>query len=292
MGTIVVGVDGSVEAGLALRWAAREARLLGADLTVVHVWQPLDFAVPAGPLSVPQISFGDELEDDASQMLEAALAGANDDLEGIKVGTQLLDGSVAGRLVELARSAELLVVGSRGRGAVRGLLLGSVSQQCAHHTPCPLVVVRKPAVTAGDERRTIVVGVDGSPGSEAALHWALAEAKRRSVDVVALDAWSLPPTASMAYVPSASGDAIKDAATAALDDVVRRASGRYRGVTCEQVVVNGPPAVTLVEAAQQAAILVVGTRGRGGFAGLLLGSVSQHCAHHAPCPIVIVPSGG
>jgi nucleotide-binding universal stress UspA family protein len=292
MGTIVVGVDESEEAGLALRWAAREARLLGADLTVVNVGQPLDFAVPAGALSVPDITRGDELEDDASHVLETALAEASDELGGIEVSTKVLDGSVAGRLVEVARNAELLVVGSRGRGGVRGLVLGSVSQQCAHHSQCPLVIVRKPAVTADDARRTIVVGVDGSPGSEAALHWAFAEAERRSADVLAVHAWSLPATASVAYVPSESMDAIRDAAIATLADVVRRASERHRSVTCEQVVVNGPSAVALVAAAQEAALLVVGTRGRGGFAGLLLGSVSQHCAHHAPCPIVIVPSGG
>ena len=292
MGTIVVGVDGSKEAGLALRWAAHEARLLAAELTVVHIWQPLDFAVPAGPLSVPAISFGSDLEKDAAQVLENALAETADDVEGIDVDTRLLDGSVAGSLVEVARGAELLVVGSRGRGGVRGLLLGSVSQQCAHHTTCPLVVVREPAVTSGDERQTIVVGVDGSPGSEAALYWALAEAERRGVDVLALHAWSFPATASIGYMPSASVDAIKKAATTTLDDVVRRASARYRSVTCEQVVANGPAARALVEAAQGAALLVVGTRGHGGFAGLLLGSVGQQCAHHAPCPIVIVPSVG
>jgi nucleotide-binding universal stress UspA family protein len=292
MNRIVVGVDGSEEARVALRWALHEARLRGAELMVAHVWQPLDLVVPAGTLSDPALNFQSDLDTGASRVLDAAMVELGDDIEGIDVRTQLLDdGSVAGRLVDLATGAELLVVGSRGWGSVRGRLLGSVSQQCAHHTRCPLVVVRHGTGASGHAANTIVVGVDGSPNSEAALHWALAEAERRGADVLALHAWSFPPTASIGYVPPTPLGAIRQAATACLEEVVRRASGRYPSVRCEQVVAEGAAGHVLVEAAQGASLLVVGTRGRGGFAGLLLGSVSQQCAHHAPCPIVIVPSG-
>jgi nucleotide-binding universal stress UspA family protein len=292
MNRIVVGVDGSEEARVALRWALHEARFRGAELMVAHVWQPLDLVVPPGTLSDPALDFQSDLETGASRVLDAAMVELGDDIEGIDVRTQLLDdGSVAGRLVDAATGAELLVVGSRGWGGVRGRLLGSVSQQCAHHTRCPLVILRRGAAAHGDSRNTIVVGVDGSPNSEAALHWALAEAERRGADVLALHAWSIPPTASIGYVPPTPFGAIRQAATACLEEVVRRASGPHPGVRCEQVVAEGAAGQALVDAAQGASLLVVGTRGRGGFAGLLLGSVSQQCAHHAPCPIVIVPSG-
>ena len=143
MGTIVVGVDGSEEARAATRWAAEEARLRNDALIVVHVWQPLDFVFPASALSVPQIDVRGDLEQDARRVVETALLELGDARAGIDVSARVLEGSVAGSLLDAAEGAELLVVGSRGRGAVRGLLLGSVSQQCALHMPCPLVIVRR-----------------------------------------------------------------------------------------------------------------------------------------------------
>jgi nucleotide-binding universal stress UspA family protein len=291
MNRIVVGVDGSDEARVALRWALGEARLRGAKLIMAHVWQPLDLAVPPGTITDPTLDFQSDLEKGASRVLDAALVELGDDIVGVDVQTHLLDGSIAGCLIDAAAGAELLVVGSRGWGGLRGLLLGSVSRQCAHHTPCPLVIVGKHATATHDDRRTIVVGVDGSPHAEAALHWALAEAERRGAAVLALQAWSFPPTASIVAIPPTPLASVRRAAADCLEEVVRRASGRYPGVRCEQVVAEGAADQVLVEAAQGTALLVVGTRGRGGFAGLLLGSVSERCVHRAPCPIVLVPDG-
>jgi nucleotide-binding universal stress UspA family protein len=171
------------------------------------------------------------------------------------------------------------------------LLLGSVSQQCALHAPCPLVVVRDGS-TPSAKHDSIVVGVDVSPRSDAALEWAFAEAHRRGVDVVAVHAWSLPVSASIGYVPAQTVDAVRDAAAAAVTATVERVGRRYPDVRCDQRVASGSAALALVDAAGDAALLVVGTRGRGGFAGLVLGSTSQYCAHHARCPIVIVRSQG
>jgi nucleotide-binding universal stress UspA family protein len=140
----------------------------------------------------------------------------------------------------------------------------------------------------------IVVGIDGSDGSRKALAWAVAEAQLRNGHLTAVLAWQVPLRA--AFVPDWPGPGELDAAIEAqrvavarvLDDACSAATDTL-GDRLTRLVVEGPPAPVLLRAAQNADLLVVGTRGRGGFAGLLLGSVSQQCAQHAPCPLVIVP---
>jgi nucleotide-binding universal stress UspA family protein len=138
--------------------------------------------------------------------------------------------------------------------------------------------------------RRIVVGVDGSPGAREALRFALEEARLRDASVAAVFVWSLPLVADVpaALLPATLSD-FREEAVEALDAALEEVSDTG-GVEIERVVVEGPPARELVAAAEGADLLVVGSRGRGGFAGLLLGSVSQQCAHHAPCPVVIVPA--
>jgi nucleotide-binding universal stress UspA family protein len=137
----------------------------------------------------------------------------------------------------------------------------------------------------------IVVGIDGSDESKDALRWAIEEARLRSAEVVAVHAWESPPTV-MQPGPAPGFDYV------AVDPQVREAVERHAwavveevagkgGVPVEPVAVEGPPASALVDAAQDADLLVVGSRGRGGFASLVLGSVSQQVAHHAPCPVLI-----
>ena len=139
---------------------------------------------------------------------------------------------------------------------------------------------------------SIVVGVDGSDESRAALRWALDEGRLRGARVRAIYAWPFPPMAtSWGYVGPAEIDldALQREADERLDSVI--AEAKSEGVDVEQAAVQGSAAQVLVEAAADADLLVVGSRGHGGFAGLLLGSVSQQCAHHAPCPVVIVRGG-
>jgi nucleotide-binding universal stress UspA family protein len=136
----------------------------------------------------------------------------------------------------------------------------------------------------------IVVGVDGSPGSRRALQWAADEAAQRSAEVVIVHAWHLPPGAYVPYVPAAAitvGMMQEDSAKLLAE--AEASITMPDGIRVRHVVVEGSPATRLLEQAADSALLVVGSRGRGGFTGLLLGSVSQQCAHHAPCPVVIVP---
>jgi nucleotide-binding universal stress UspA family protein len=138
----------------------------------------------------------------------------------------------------------------------------------------------------------IVVGVDGSAGSRAALRFALEEARLRRASVTAVFAWSIPFVADVptGLLPELLADFRTDA-DQLLDEAVA-AVGDTGGIEVERVVVDAPAGRALTEAARGADLLVVGSRGRGGFKGLLLGSVSAQCAHHAPCPVVIVPPGG
>lgn len=137
----------------------------------------------------------------------------------------------------------------------------------------------------------IVVGVDGSDGAIAALQWAVAEAALRGASVEAVHAWEYPFVADvtgMAAYPVGRGD-LEEVARQTLDRAVETAGPAPEGVAVERVLAHGGAAGVLVDAARGADLLVVGTRGHGGFTGLLLGSVSQQCAHHAPCPVVVVP---
>jgi nucleotide-binding universal stress UspA family protein len=144
--TIVVGVDGSAEAKEALGWALGEARLRGAALRVVHAWQ---FPATAGFAAAYDGELLNALRDDAEALVDRLLAevGVPD---SVKVEKAVVEGSAAQVLVEAAADADLLVVGSRGHGGFAGLLLGSVSQQCAHHASCPVVIVRGPRAQAAE----------------------------------------------------------------------------------------------------------------------------------------------
>jgi nucleotide-binding universal stress UspA family protein len=153
---------------------------------------------------------------------------------------------------------------------------------------------RDAAVNVGRRRiavSTVVVGVDGSAGSVAALRFAIEEAKLRRADVKAVAAWNIPAAAydSIWVAGPLEPRALEEAATAALESALAAAGGAASGVNVTPLVRRGHPADVLVAEARDADLLVVGSRGLGGFRGLLLGSVSQQCAHHADCPVVIVP---
>jgi len=138
---------------------------------------------------------------------------------------------------------------------------------------------------------TIVVGIDGSEGSAAALRFAIEEARIRGARLKAVSAWHVPPAVYGAgWAPSGTDlDEFRKLAESSLLASVAEASGTESGVEIDQVLREGQPADVLLAEARKADLLVVGTRGLGGFKGLLLGSVSQQVAHHAPCPVVVVP---
>lgn len=144
-------------------------------------------------------------------------------------------------------------------------------------------------MVAGDPSARIVVGVDGSPGGDKALRWAVAEAERRGAMLhIVVAAWYTPVWTISTPIPAVE---LTESATPILSRAVDEARALWPDVLIRQDIVVGPPAKALIDASDKASLLVVGSRGHGGFAGLLLGSVSQHCIVHASCPVVVVPAG-
>jgi nucleotide-binding universal stress UspA family protein len=285
---IVVGVDGSETSAAALRWALRRAARTGGS---VEALTGLTTPLMTGYLEATVAFDPTVLRDAAAAETQAALSEAVL-ATGVDVPTswQVVEGSGARVLLEAGIGAALLVVGSRGRGAFASAVLGSVSQQVAHHTPCPLVIIPERSLAHVDEPiRSIVVGVDDSVGARSALHWAAAEAQALGAHLRAVISWEDPaflvqPVGAVAAPPLD----LAPVATRVLGGVVAevRASG---GPEIDETVVRGPAGPALLAAAADADLVVVGSRGSGGFVGLLLGSVSQQVAAHSPCPVAVIP---
>jgi nucleotide-binding universal stress UspA family protein len=286
-GTIVVGVDGSAHGREALRFALAEAALREGIVVAVHAWSipPL---TATGLGMIPAVDLlRDELADAARAALEAELAEALETEPATTVDPEVVMGDAGGALVERAEGADLLVVGSRGRGGVAGALLGSVSRACLHHAPCPVAVVHDAGPT---ERSRIVVGVDGSPPARVALEWAYGEARIRQAALYAVCAYDEPWALAAAAVSSPDAvDRFGEALARDAEQVLAAAAADApERVAVATAAIEGAPGRTLVDAAAGSALLVVGSRGRGGFTSLLLGSVSEHCASRADGVVVVV----
>jgi nucleotide-binding universal stress UspA family protein len=281
VGAVVVGADGSEPSLRAVRWAAEEAAMRGAGLTVCCV-------AVAGTDEQPMLWDGQQLVLlPADEVLRRAIRVATDTTADVAVAGDVLRGDPAYQLLARAREAELLVVGARGLGAFVGLLVGSVSEHVAGRADCPVVVVRGEA----SPDLPILVGVDGSAANQAAVGFAFAAAARRGVELVALSAaepeWIRPAVGSPAVL-AVDIDGVEHAARGRLDDAVRQWTDRYPDLPVRRVAVPGAAARALIEASSRAGLAVVGSRGHGTLSGVLLGSVSRHLMRHADCPVAIV----
>lgn len=283
---VVVGVDGSESATQAVRWAALEAARRGASLLLVHVWTPVPVSVPHAAALGP---YEDGLIEQGRQWLAEATAVAKEAAPDVTTSTRLSSGSVAGRLIGRSTSAGLVVLGSRGLGGFTGLIVGSIAVAVATHGHCPVVVVRgADPQSAPRQDGPVVVGVDGSPTSLAAVRLAFQAASLRGVPVVAVHAWSDLPVTTVWELTTTS-ESIRTLESEVLDRWLAESRVQYPSVPVERVVVRDGPAHILLERARTAQLVVVGSRGRGGFRGLLLGSTSQAMLHHAACPVAVVP---
>ena len=289
--TIVVGVDGSDESHAALRWALEEAALRGAVVRAIHAWMVPVMASPVGvlPVSVDH----DELQASAGDQLRQWITAAQGEVphHDVPIEAATVEGSSTSALLESAADADLLVLGGRRHGALAGLLLGSVAHQCVHHAPCPVVLVPSDPEHLPWAGRPVVVGIDGSEPATSALVWAADEAGRRAVPLHVVHAWDAPYLSPPGAIVAVNREAIEADSHRLLDSIVDGVVGRalHRPPAVEKLAVPEGPGRALVEAGEGAGLVVVGTRGRGGFAELLLGSVSQHVIHHAPGPVVVVP---
>ena len=288
MGQIVVGVDESAGAARALRWAVGEGELHGWSTTAVMAWGLLDQHRPDGDSSFdPQYG-----ERQAAEALDAIVTEAVGEAAG-SVERRVVCDRPAQALLEAAVGSDLLVVGARGLGGFRGLLLGSVSQHCLHHASSPVAVVPDQDAAAEDEARRVIVAVDGSDTAERALRWAVAEADVRGVPLVVLNAWH-PPYVGAEYAVAVDPTIFEQSSEQVIDQAIAscdRGDAAIEDLAVERVSAEGAPAQVILETATPEDLVVMGARGIGGFAGMVLGSVTNHVTRHAPCPVIVVRPG-
>lgn len=288
---IVVAVDGSESAANAVVWAARTAagrKLPLHIVTVVHV--------PAFFYSEPYLAqgFNEEMKDTASSRLDSAKVLAKqtvEDLGPLEIITEQLEGRVVPTLVELSEKAEMIVLGSRGLGEIKGLLVGSVTVGVAAHATAPVAVIRGRTLDgAPPAEGPVVVGVDGSESCEHAVEVAFEEAAARGTTLIAVNVWSdVSVQPSLGAVPEdPQWSRIQTGEEVVLAERLAGWQERYPDVTVERVVARDRPIRVLSEYAERAQLIVVGSRGRGGFKGMLLGSTSNALMQTADCPVLIV----
>jgi len=264
---VVVGYASSDD-DPALDWAAREAKIRNAQLTICHVWN-LRYSRTDSLLA-------DGMQSAVDWTVTKGAERAERIAPGLRTKPLALSGSLTATLLDVAAKSDLIVVGSRGYGPVRETLIGSVTTQIAAHATVPTVVVRGDHNASGG----VVVGTDGSPLAEAALDAAFEQARLHGLPLTALCVWSEDVKADRApYV-----DSIKSVA----EERFRRAVERGSSVSVTARFLTGDPGDELMKAAEGARLLVVGSRGINGIRALFLGSVSQAALHHAPCPVMVV----
>ncbi len=279
-GKVIVGVDGSQSSREALRWGHYLAGILGAQLEAVTAWQ----AVFEGRGRLGMAASGWDPAVEARQQLDACVDEALGP-DAASVTRTALHGAPARVLVEASEDADLLVVGSHGYGGFAGLLLGSASASVARHADCPVLVTRGEP-TELPPVKPIVVGVDESPSSISALRWAKAIAGTAPVHAIGVWASLYDSAPVVPNVDPQLEVEIKHEAAEHLEEATREVFGDAENLTT--TLTTGGAARVLVEASADASLVVVGSRGLGGFRGLLLGSVSAVCVRHSESAVLVV----
>ena len=283
MDGIVIGVDESESAACALRWGVAYAELHRRPATALMAWSYRD-QHPFEPNATFDVDYGrHEACRDLDVIIERALGAPHP-----AVRRRAACGVAADELLSASHGADLMVIGARGMGGFRGLLLGSVSRGVLYGSASPVAVIRSmPSAPDGP----IVVGVDGSATARGALQWAIAEARAQRCPVVAVWTWHVSaPGAGDVYIHTDAAS-MEEATVNALEREVAQCESASCSVAIERRVVQGFPAAVLVEASRTASMVVVGSRGHRAATGLFLGSVSDQVAHHAEGPVIVVPPG-
>ena len=282
---IVVGVDDSPAAKVAVDWAARDAELRNVSLTLVHAVSPnltTWWDTPLSPgLAQWQKEHGRRLLDDAVKVVENACEHPGP----TQIHTEVLSSAAIPTLVDLSKDAELVVAGSRGSGGWPGRILGSVSTALVRHAHCPVAIIHdEDPLMPYPVQAPVLVGIDGSSASELATAIAFEEASRRNVGLIALHAWS---DVDVSEWPGVDWPATQSMGDQVLAERLAGWQEQYPDVNVHRVVVRDQPARELVERSEEAQLLVVGSRGRGGFAEMLVGSVSETVAQLARMPVIV-----
>ncbi|MGV9452501.1 universal stress protein [Streptomyces sp. NPDC003635] len=282
---LVVGVDGSEPSLRAVDWAADEAVLRAVPLRLVYacLWDRYEGAALARDL-------GGHTEPTPQELVGAAVQRAHARQPGLKVSSTVVFEDPEYALVHAGRQASALVVGTRGRGGITELLLGSVSLSVAAHADCPVIVLRGSHDNQATPpvRRRVVVGVGDDPEHSAAVSFAVAEALRRDVPLEAVRTWRCPAHESTDHplLTDAPARLHEEQAAKMLEEALRDAPP---GLELHRRTAEGHARRVLVDASHRADLLVVGARRREGRLGLQLGRVAHTALHHSACPVVVVP---
>lgn len=277
---LLVAVDGSDTSLCGVDWAAAEAASQQQELSLCYVvdTRPMvDLPMPTELLT--------ELRKRARHVLDRAMVRVRQTHPGLTVHRIVLHGEPARELTTISDEAELTVLGSRGTGRFTALLVGSVCAQVTAHATSPVVVVH----AAGRPDGPVLVGVDGSARSERAVGWAFDHAHRHGRSLQALHVFDDPMAVPSLGIPrNVDHGQARESAERYLADLVAPWAEKYPEVAIEHALCGGSAARSLVDASQGASLVVVGRRGHGGFAGVLLGSVSQAVMRHAHCPVAVI----
>ncbi|MCV7029317.1 universal stress protein [Mycobacterium sherrisii] len=281
---IVAAVDGSPASNAAVVWAARDAAMRNIPLTLFH-------AVATPTATWPPVPYPDsllvKLEDDCRRQLAHASKLAEEAVTDRKVAVrkEFVYASPAPALINMSEEAEMIVVGSSGRGLLGRGLLGSVSSSVVRHARCPVSVIRDEDL-ADPVHGPVLVGIDGSPASELATAIAFDQASRRGVELVALHAWT---DIAVLELPAFDWQAVEADAQRSLAENLAGWQERYPDVTVRRLLVRDLPAQQLIQQAKdlEAQLVVVGSHGRGGLTGLILGSVSNTVLHSVKAPVIV-----
>jgi nucleotide-binding universal stress UspA family protein len=282
---IVVGVDESSAAKVAVQWATRDAELRHIPLTLVHAVSPEvatwpDVRLRAG-LARWQVDHGRRLIDDAFKVVEEACQRGGP----AEVHTEVLPSAAVPTLVDMSKDAELVVTGCVGNARSPGRLLGSVSSGLLRYAYCSVAIVHDDDPSLPHPSTApVLVGIDGSSASELATAMAFDEASRRNVGLVALHAWS---DVDVSEWPGIDWPATQSTGEEVLAERLAGWQERYPDVQVDRVVVRDKPARQLAQRSEDAQLVVVGSRGRGGFAGMLVGSVGETVTQLARVPVIV-----
>ena len=294
-GAVVVGLDDSERDPDVLAWGAAEASRRGLPLHIVNARESLSHMVlPGDPTLAPSLSTVrdtdvlDEL-DGSDEVVGTATDRVREMYPGVEISTSRPWGTAVQTLLDVAESADCIVVGGRRRSAVARLLLGSTALSVAAHAPCPVIVIG-PDSLPETERGRVVVGVDGSSDSKEALEYAFEAARSRGVPMHSVTVWNVEVVDGFVVTTPGSPEwqQVERRYRDAVEELVRPLRESRPEVEVHVDIVHGPRVATLVEASRTADLLVVGSRGRGGFAGLLLGSMTQGVLQEAACPVAVL----
>jgi nucleotide-binding universal stress UspA family protein len=282
---VLVCIDGSAASDAAVAWGTREAIMRQLPITLVHAVTPVVVGWPVGQLyaDIPdwQNDNAKEVIDQARKTLSANLGES----EPPEIHTEIPYSSVVPALVDASKDAWMIVAGSQGLGALGRLLLGSVTTGLIHHAHCPVAVIHSHERAVPDSNAPVLLGIDGSPASEAATALAFDEASRRGVQLMALHVWS-----DVGVFPLLGMD-WREYESQGQEVLAERLAGwqeQYPDVCVERLVFCDRPSRWLLKESERAQLVVVGSRGRGGFPGMLLGSVSSAVAQSASVPVIVV----